>query len=81
MGGFDEARGFGIVGKRLADLADGDFEHRIADKRVVPDRSDQVLFGHELSRLRHEVFEHGERLGPELYGFRTPQEALVHPIE
>jgi hypothetical protein len=50
VGRFDEAGGLRIVRQRLANLADGDFEHRIADKRVPPDRANEVLFGHELRR-------------------------------
>jgi hypothetical protein len=81
VGGFDEAWTPGIIGERLTDLPNGDLEHGIADKCVLPDCTDQVLFGDELSRARNKVFEDRECLGPELDRARAPPETLVHQVE
>ena len=78
---FDEAGGPGLVGQRLTDLSNCDLEHGIADERVPPDRADQVLFGHELSGPGEQVYEHRERLGPELDGARALPETLVDQVE
>ena len=81
MGRLDEAGRLGIVGKRVADLSNGHLEDGIADKGILPDGADQVLLGNELARTPQQVFEHGERLGPELDRLRTPPQALVCQVE
>ena len=81
MGRFDEARRLVVVVQRLADLANGHLENGVADEGVRPHRADQVLFGDELPRTPQQVFEHGERLGPELDGLRALPQALTGQVE
>ena len=81
MSGFDEAGRLGIVRERFADLTNGHFEHGVADKRVRPDRRDQILLRDELTRFGNKVLEHREGLGPELDGLRTLPKTLVHEVE
>ena len=81
MRSFDKARRFRIVGKGFADLADGDFQHRVAHKRIPPDGADQTFLGHKLSRTGEQVFEYGEGFGSEPNGLRALPETLVHQVE
>jgi hypothetical protein len=81
MRSFYEARRFRIVGKGFADLTDGDFQHRVAHKRIPPDGADQIFLGHKLSRTGEQVFEYGEGFGPELNGLQALPETLVHRVE
>ena len=69
------------VAERLADLANRDLEHRVADKRVPPHRADQVLLGHEFSGPGKEMFEHSEGLGPELDRPHVLPETLVNQVK
>src|SRR4051794_33097561 len=77
----DEARRLGIVGQRLANLPDRHLEDGVADERVLPDRADQMLLGHQLPGTAEQVLEDRERLRPQLDGLRPFPEALVHEVE
>src|SRR4029079_10763920 len=71
MGGLDEAGRLRIVGERLANLADGDFEDSFADERCRPGGVQERLFRDEAAGMTDEIFENGEGLGSELDGLRT----------
>jgi hypothetical protein len=59
----DEARRARIVAEQLADLADRDREHRVADRRLRPHVREQVGLGDELLRPLCEVVQHRQDLG------------------
>jgi hypothetical protein len=62
MNGLDEARRARVVAEELADLADRDGEHRVADGGLGPDVREQVRLGDELLRPRRQVVQHRQHL-------------------
>ena len=62
MRGFDVARGRSGVAQGLADLADRDLEHGVADVHAGPDAVEQFLLGEQASWLRGELQQHAEGL-------------------
>ena len=81
MRGLNEARRSRIVTQSLADLANGDFEHRFADKRPGPYCIKKFLFCDELTRMPEKIVEDGEGLWPHLDGLGAFPEALVGKVE
>ena len=54
-----------IVSQRLAELPDDAFHHGIAHERSGPHRVEQLLFGHQLTAVIHEMLQDRVDLRPE----------------
>src|SRR5712691_3624377 len=66
----NKPRGLRPVSKRAADLEDAAFQDLRLDVRLGPHRREECLLRHQLAGMRHEIAQHGKRLGGE-------QQALV----
>ena len=62
MRGFDEARLMRIVAERLAELANGALEHRVADEHARPDAASRSCFDTSRPGLRRQELQQRERL-------------------
>src|SRR5439155_13006302 len=60
----------GLIAQYLAELPDGDLEHRITHHRLGPDCLKQRVFGHKLARLLHQAAE-------DCKGFRMQRDYLL----
>ena len=81
MHGLDVDRRQRVVVERPPDLPNARCQRRVRDGRIVPDSGQQLVFGHELTGVVHQVAQDGERSGRQLETLPTLADGLVLPIE
>ena len=81
MRGLDKSRRCGVIVERLADLSNGNFQHRFADECSRPHGIEQLVFRNKLARPPDQIVEHGESLGPEFYLLGSFPQAFVDLVQ
>ena len=73
----NEARRLPGIVQRLAQRANGHAHNRIAHGSLRPDSIQQLVFGHQTVRVRHQVGQHVERFGRQGHGLDATPQARV----
>ena len=60
VSGFDVPRLPGVVAQQPPDVADGHFEHGVADVGVWPDGVEQLILGDDSRPLSNQIEQHGQ---------------------
>ena len=79
--GFDESRRPRVIFERLADLANGDLEHRIADEHARPDGVEQLLLRDQPPGTLRQVLQEGESLWGQRHRDGAAVQVTAHRVE
>src|SRR5262245_15858550 len=78
---FNETGTRWIILQSFADLANGDFEHTLADECLRPDRVENFFFCNQPSWSPEQIVEHGKGFRPQPDFLGTSPQALIGEVQ